>query len=140
MKNYVLSFVKRGLLVSVLGPIIIAVIYFILGQKGVINTLTVGTVVKGILTSVLLAFIAGGISMIYTVDKLQIAQAALIQSAVLYFDYILIYLWNGWIPATATVIAFFTVTFFVGFFIIWTIIYLIIKHNIEKMNKRLNLQ
>ncbi len=140
MKNYILSFLKRGLIASVGGPIILAVIYFILGQKGVIETLTVGTVVKGIFTSVLLAFIAGGISMIYTVDKLQVAQAALIQSAVFYFDCIIIYLWNGWLPATAKAIAFFTVTFFVGFFLIWTVIYLIIRHRISKLNKQLNMQ
>lgn len=140
MKKYALSFLKRGLIASVGGPIILAAIYFILGQKGVIDTLTVGTVVKGILTSVLLAFIAGGISMIYTVDKLYIAQATFIQAAVLYFDYILIYLWNGWIPATAKVITFFTLTFFAGFFLIWTVIYLIIRHNIAKINRKMNLQ
>ena len=97
-----------------------------------------GDVVKGILTSILLSFIAGGISMIYTIEKLPLAHASLIQSAVIYLDYIIIYLYNGWIPATARVIAFFTVVFFVGFFIIWTIIFLIIKHNVKKTNKKLN--
>ena len=128
MKNYIVSFLKRGIVASALGPIILAVIYFILGQKGVIESLAVGDVVKGILTSILLSFIAGGISMIYTIEKLPLAHASLIQSAVIYLDYIIIYLYNGWIPATARVIAFFTVVFFVGFFIIWTIIFLIIKN------------
>lgn len=140
MKNYIVSFLKRGIVASVGGPIILAVIYFILGQKGVIESIAVNDVVKGILTSILLAFIAGGISMVYTIEKLPIANAALIQSAVLYLDYIIIYLVNGWLPATTRVITIFTVIFFAGFFLLWTVIYLIIRHNVEKVNKKLSIQ
>ncbi len=140
MKNYIVSFLKRGIVASVGGPIILAVIYFILGQNGVMESIAVNDVVKGILTSILLAFIAGGISMVYTIEKLPIANAALIQSAVLYLDYIIIYLVNGWLPATTRVITIFTVSFFAGFFLLWTVIYLIIRHNVKKVNKKLSIQ
>ncbi|MGN1328182.1 MAG: DUF3021 family protein [Eubacterium sp.] len=104
-----------------------------LQNSSVISTLTVGEVIKGILSSLILAFIASGISAIYLEERLPIGIAAIIQLIVLYFDYLLIYLLNGWLMTKN--IVFFTVIFVIGFAIIWFIIYKIISSNVKKMNK-----
>lgn len=127
----------RGLLVSVGGPIIMAIVYGILNLNGVVDTFTVGEVVKGIITSALLAFIAGGITAVYSIDKLQAAPAALIHCFVLYLDYFLIYLFNGWIENSVQVIVIFTSIFFVGFALIWLIIYFSTKKHIKNINRNL---
>lgn len=137
MKKFILEFLRRGLLVSVGGPIVMAIVYGILNLNGVVDTLTVGEVVKGIITSALLAFVAGGITAVYSIDKLQAAPAALIHCFVLYFDYILIYLFNGWIENSVQVIIIFTSIFITGFVLIWLIIYFSIKKQIKNINSNL---
>jgi Flagellar biosynthesis/type III secretory pathway lipoprotein len=82
-----------------------------------------------------MAFIAAGISAVYTVEKLPYAMASLIQMAVLYFDYMLVYLFNGWLPVSALPV--FSLIFFVGFAVIWFIIYLSIKRATGRMNSKL---
>ncbi len=138
MKNFIITFLKRGAIFAALGPIILAIVYIFLSAGGVVESVPVTKLITEILTSVLLAFIAAGISAIHTVDRLQPALAGLIQGAVLFIDYIVLYLVNGWLPFTWQAIALFTVIFVVVFAIIWLIIYLSIKRRIEKLNKQLS--
>ena len=137
MKKYILDFLHRGIIASVGGPIILAIIYAVLYANGVVDMLSTIEVVKGIITSAILAFIAGGINFVYNIERLQIAPAALIHFAVLYLDYILIYLFNGWIVNSLEVIIIFTSIFALGFALIWLIIYLTTRKKIKKMNKNL---
>lgn len=137
MKKQALAFCRRGLTAACGGPVILAIVYFALGRAGVIRTLTPAEVCKGILTVSLLAFIAGGISVVYQLDRLPLTGAILIHSAVLYLDYILIYLWNGWLGRGLTPILVFTLIFAMGYAFIWLIIYLSTRNNIEKLNRQL---
>ncbi|MDO4892781.1 MAG: DUF3021 domain-containing protein [Eubacteriales bacterium] len=137
MKKFIIEFLKRGALFAGLGPVILAVIYIFLSANGVVETIAVSKLITEILTSTLMAFIAAGISAVYKVEKLQIGIASLIQGSVLFFDYIIVYLLNGWIPFKWNVILVFTVIFVVGFLLIWAIIYLSIRHRIKKMNEQL---
>ena len=61
MKQYCLTFLKRGLLAASGGPLILAMIYDILGANGQVTSLAPGEVCMGIVTVTLLAFIAAGI-------------------------------------------------------------------------------
>ncbi|MBR1731099.1 MAG: DUF3021 domain-containing protein [Ruminococcus sp.] len=137
MRKFVADFFKRGALFCWGGPVILAVIYIFLSAYGVVESISVERLVREILTSTLLAFIAAGISAIHTVDKLQPAPAALIHCAVLYADYIMIYLLNGWLRNDPVVILMFTVIFLAGFALMWAIIYFSIKSTLKKMNKSL---
>lgn len=137
MKKQALAFCRRGLTAACGGPVILAIVYFALGQTGVIRTLAPAEVCKGILTVSLLAFIAGGISVIYQLDRLPLTGAILIHSGILYLDYILIYLWNGWLKRSLTPVLVFTVIFAVGYALIWLIIYLSTRNNIKKLNRQL---
>lgn len=137
MKKHMIDFCKRGLMAACGGPVILAVVYFALGRAGVIQTLTPAEVCKGILTVSLLAFIASGVSVVYQIDRLPLTGAILIHSVVLYLDYILIYLWNGWLKRDLTPVLIFTVIFAVGYAFIWLMIYFSTRNNIEKLNKQL---
>ena len=135
MKQYCLTFLKRGLLAASGGPLILAMIYGILGANGQVTSLAPGEVCMGIVTVTLLAFIAAGISVVHDSQRLPKPTAALIQCAVLYADYLLIYLFNGWLPSHK--ILAFTVIFLVGFLVIWLAIYLSIRYKVRKINQEL---
>ena len=135
MKSFIITFLKRGAMFAASGPIIVAIVYLFLQAGGVTDTVPVSRMVREILTSVLLAFIAAGISAVYTVDRLQRPTAGLIQGAVLFLDYIILYLVNGWLPFTWQAIGLFTVLFVVAFALIWMIIWLIVRRSVEKMNR-----
>ena len=65
MKGIVSDFIRRGIIACGLGPIILAVLYLILQHQGAINTLTVNQVCVGIFSLSALAFIAGGMNVVY---------------------------------------------------------------------------
>ncbi len=137
MKKNILEFVRRGLIACALGPIILAVIYLILQSIGAVESLTVNQVCVGIFSLSALAFIAGGMNVIYKIEKLPLMIAILIHGGVLYITYLGTYLINGWLELGATPILVFSGIFVVGYFAIWAIIYLIIRRNTAKLNEKL---
>ena len=137
MKKYLIQFLQRGLTVSVLGPIVAAIVYAILGACGVIETMTVYAICLGILSSALMAFIAGGITVIYEIEQLPLFSATLIHGVTLYLDYILVYLINGWLEAQLESIGVFTGCFIVGYALIWAIIYFTTKNSTTALNRKL---
>ena len=136
MKKYILSFLKRGLMASVGGPVILAIVFKCLNAAGVVETLTVNEVVLGIVTSALLAFIQGGITVLYNIEKLPVVWATLIHLFTLYADYIIIYRVNGWIDVSHILL--FTAIFFAGYAVVWVIVFAAIKAKVRKMNSNLN--
>ena len=137
MKKIALDFIRRGLVSCWIGPVVLAIIYFILYKQGIIKVLDVPEVCTGILTLSLLAFISGGINVIYTIERLPLMNAILIHGAVLYFSYLGTYIVNEWIECQFNTIAIFTTTFLLGYILIWTMIYYIRKRNTVKLNKQL---
>lgn len=135
MKQLVKEFFKKGLMAAAGGPIVLAIVYFFLEKGGVITTLTVGEVVRGILTVTLLALIAGGIPVVYQAERLSLMAATLIHALALYADYILIYLFNGWLKHDLTPVLVFTVIFFAGYTVIWLFIFRGVKANVERINR-----
>lgn len=135
MKKYVLEFVKRGLMAASGGPVILAIIYYILGAAGTVTAFTPNEVCLGILSITVMAFIIAGISMIYTVESLPLPMAILIHAGVLYLDYLLVYLLNSWLPRNA--IGTFTAIFAAGYALVWMVIYLCIRAKTKKLNEKL---
>ena len=132
-----MRFLQRGLTFSVFGPVIIAVVYAILGACGVIQALTPGEVCLGILSSALMAFIAAGMTIIYEAEHLPLFSAVLIHGIALYLDYILIYLINGWLQSQLLPILIFTGIFIVGYALVWAIIYFTTKNTAASLNRKL---
>lgn len=138
MKKHIKKFVARGLFVCGLGPIALAIVYAVLNATGAVSEMSVSEMVIGIVSVTVLAFIAGGISMIYEIERLPIAIAALIHAGVLYLDYIAIYLINGWLKEGVMPFVIFTSCFFVGFALVWLIIYLTTKKSTDEVNSVLS--
>ena len=140
MKKHVMDFIKRGMMAAWGGPVILAIIYACLGSNGVVETLTVKEVCMGILSSAVMAFIAAGIPVVYQVEQLPLPMAILIHGGVLYLDYLLVYLMNGWLKSQLGPIAVFTVIFVAGFALIWLIIYLTTRKQINRLNSKMQAQ
>ena len=136
MKKFLRDFSKRGMAYAWGGPVIMAIVWLCLQAAGTVTELTVNQVVLGIFSTTVMAFIAAGISVVYQMENLPKPFAGLIQAAVLYIDYMGIYLLNGWLPADK--IGIFTLIFVVIFAAIWFAIYIPIRIKVDKMNKILN--
>ena len=138
MRKYVVEFLKRGMAFCFGGPLVLAIVYGILGLVGAVESFTVGEVVTGIFSATLLAFIAAGMTVVYTVDKLSPFSAALIHGVALYLDYILLYLFNGWLQSSLKPIMIFTICFVLGYLIIWAIVFVVTRKCTKKLNESLS--
>lgn len=137
MKKFVLEFLRRGLIASGIGPIVLAIVYMILQQTAAVETLSVNQVCVGIFSITALAFIAGGMNAIYQIERLPLMVAILIHGGILYISYLVTYLLNDWLDFGALPIIVFSAVFVVGYIVIWAIIYSIIRRNTAKLNKML---
>ena len=135
MKKSILEFCRRGLIACGLGPIVLAILYLILQHQGLVQTIKVSEICLGIVSLSALAFIAGGMNMIYQVEHLPLMAAISIHGAVLYIAYLVTYLVNGWLGRGITPLLVFSAIFILGFLLIWAGIYFITKRNTERLNK-----
>ena len=137
MKKFLKEFLLRGLICAAGGPLVLAVIYGILGASGAVRSFTLGEVCLGILSIMLLAFIAAGMTAIYQMEQLPLPMMILLHGGALYIAYILTYLINGWLQNSLIPILVFTGIFAAGYTLIWLIIYRIEKARTEKLNRLL---
>lgn len=137
MKTNIMEFLRRGFSACGLGPMILALLYWIMHQRGVLQTLTVHEVCTGILSLSVLAFIAGGMNIVYQIERLPLMTAILIHGCVLYGSYLLTYLVNGWLERSFLPILVFSAIFVMGYLVIWAIIYAIIRKKTRQLNESL---
>jgi len=137
MKNKVLEFLRRGIVAMGIGPLVLAVLYLILRARGVMETLSVDQVCIGIFSLSALAFVAGGINVVYHIERLPLMVAILIHGVVLYFGYLATYLLNDWLDRGAVPLLAFSSIFVVGYLTIWAVIYSVIKNRTTRLNKML---
>ena len=135
MKKIILEFDRRGMTACGIGPIVLAILYLILQYQGRIQTLTVNQVCLGIFSISILAFVAGGMNVVYQMERLPLMAAITIHGGVLYISYLITYLINDWLQWGTTEILVFSGIFVLGYIIIWLIIYSIIRRNTEEINK-----
>lgn len=137
MKKTVLEFLRRGCAACGVGPLVLAVLYLILQRQGVVQTLTVDAVCLGICSLSGLAFIAGGMNVLYQIERLPLMVAILIHGGVLYVSYLATYLLNGWLEWGAAPILIFSGIFILGYLAIWAVIYSIVKKRTARLNEML---
>lgn len=135
MKKIVLEFFHRGAIACGLGPIIFTVIYLILQKHAGVEILSVNQLCIGIFSLSVLAFIAGGMNVIYQMEQIPLMVAILIHGSVLYISYLVTYLLNGWLEWGVTPLLVFTSVFVLGYLAIWIIIYCIIKKRTGRINE-----
>ena len=109
--------------------------YLILQHQGRLQTLTVNQVCLGIFSISILAFVVGGMNVVYQMERLPLMAAITIHGGVLYISYLITYLVNDWLQWGTTEILVFSGIFVLCYIIIWLIIYSIIRRNTEEINK-----
>lgn len=137
MKKFILDFIKRGLIAAGFGPLILTTFYYGYNFATGYNPTSVLEINKNILSSLLLAFIAGGISAVFKIEKLSIGIATLIDAVVIYLDYLFFYLFNNWIEMSFMTLIIFTLCYIISYIIIWLCIYHQVKTQIQKVNQKL---
>ena len=65
MKLFIKEFLKRGFVSAWGGPFVLAIIYFIVGKIENIENIPINEVSLGIISIMIMAFTAGGITAIY---------------------------------------------------------------------------
>ena len=133
MKAFFKEFLKRGFISAWGGPFVLAIIYFIVGKVENIQNIPINEVSLGIISITIMAFMAGGITAIYQNDALPLVSSIMIHAAVLYLDYLIMYLLNDWIPRSE--IGVFTAIFAVGFALVWLFIYIFTRRKTDSINK-----
>ena len=137
MKKFWKEFLFRGLICASGGPIVLAIIYGILGATKAVEAFSPREVCLGILTITLLAFVAAGMTAIYQMEQLPLSMMILLHGGGLYIAYILTYLFNNWLEKSLIPILVFTGIFATGYALIWLIIYCVEKAKTEALNKKL---
>ena len=135
MKKIFLEFCRRGMIASGFGPIVLAIVYLILDHHSSIELLTLNQVYIGIFSLSALAFIAGGMNVVYQIERLPLMYAIFLHGIVLYVVYLITYLINDWIVWGLTPIFVFTGIFVFSYIVIWIFIYTITKKNTDKINQ-----
>lgn len=137
MKKTLSEFFRRGFTACGLGPVVLAILYLILQQQAAIETLTVNQVCLGIFSLTTLAFIAGGMNVIYQIERLPLMAAILIHGSVLYVSYLGTYLLNSWLEWGMKPILIFTAVFALGYLAVWAVIYFVTRRRAKKLNVKL---
>lgn len=137
MKEFIRNFIKSGLQAAGFGPLILVIFYYIYSVTINFHTISVQDVNKNIVSSLLLAFIAGGINAIFKVERIPLGLATTIDAIVIYLDYLLFYVLNDWIELQIIPFLVFTVIYIIGYLIIWLCIYHQVKNQVQKLNQKL---
>lgn len=134
MKKYISEFFRRGSIAGGFGPVVLAVLYLILQQSLNLQTLTVNEVCTGIFSLTALAFLAGGMNVVYQIERLPLMGAILLHGGVLYAGYLVTYLLNDWLEWGAAPILVFTGIFVLGYLTIWAVIFSVTRKRAAKLN------
>ena len=135
MKKILKDFLLRGMVAAGFGPLALVVFYWITAHHVGIEMISVSEVCTGILSLTALAFVAGGMNVIYQIERLSLMAAITIHGAVLYGSYLATYLINGWLEQGRGPILVFTVVFIAGYLTIWAVIYCITKRRTDRINE-----
>ncbi len=138
MNKYLKEFFHRGLIFGGFGPIILAIIYYILSKTVDNFTLTGGQLLLGTVSIYFLAFVQAGATVFNQIEDWPITKSLLCHFASLYIVYVLCYIINSWIPFEPMVLVIFTAIFVVIYFAVWITVVLSIKAFSKKANKKLH--
>ena len=137
MKHNISEFIHRGLVACGFGPLVLAVFYLVLHHQGAVEMLSVREVCLGIFSLSGLAFVAGGMNILYQIERLPLMLAVLIHGSVLYTCYLVTYLINDWLESGMIPILVFSVIFVVTYLSIWAVIFITTKKKTRQVNEYL---
>lgn len=135
IKRYYKDIILRGIISMGFGPIILAIVYAVLGFSKVADTVSIFEMCIGIISISALAFISGSLTMLYKIEEIPLTWSILSHGIVLYFTYLLVYIINNWLEPGYGPFVVFTCIFIGSYLIIWMAIYLITKKQTDKLSK-----
>ena len=137
MNKYVKEFFLRGLMFGGFGPIILAIIYFIVSKIHPETVLNGTEILLGVISVYLLAFIHAGASVFNQIEEWGLNKSIACHFGTLYVAYSLCYLINTWIPFDIKIFGIFTAVFIAIYFVVWIIVYLCVRNCSKKINTKI---
>ena len=137
IRKYYKDFVLRGLVGMGFGPIVLSIVYGILGAVDVLESVSTGDMALGVLTITALAFLAGGITVVFQIEEIGLSMAITAHGAILYLAYAVVYITNNWLKDGIIPFLIFTAIFVIGYALVWIVIYYITKRSTDKINKNM---
>ena len=137
MNKYVKQYFHRGLVFGGFGPVILGIVYAILGVSVDGFSVSGGEILLGIISTYAIAFVQAGSSVFNQIEHWPIAKSLALHLGSLYVVYALAYLVNTWIPFEPLVLLIFTAVFLAVYFAIWLTVYFSVKITSKKMSERL---
>ncbi len=137
MNKHLKLFLHRGLIFGGFGPIILAIVYFIISKTVKDFTLTGSEILLGIISVYLLAFVQAGVTVFNQIEEWPITKSLLFHFGSLYAVYVLCYIINSWIPFNLNFLIVFSLIFVLIYLVIWAIVVLSIKAFSKKANNKL---
>ena len=137
MNKYVKEFFLRGLMFGGFGPIILAIIYFIVSKIHPEAVLNGTEILLGVISVYLLAFIHAGASVFNQIEEWGLNKSIACHFGTLYLAYSFCYLVNTWIPFDIKIFGIFTAVFIAIYFVVWIIGYLSGRNCSKKLNTRI---
>ena len=119
------------------GPIVLSIVYGILDLCGVVDKLSISEVVLGYLSILGLAFLCGGMTVVYQIEEFGISKSITLHGIALYVAYAVVYLSNNWLKDGLIPLLVFTFIFVLGYALVWLVIYLITKRGTDSLNKKI---
>ena len=137
MNKYVKEFFHRGLVFGGFGPIVLAIIYWILSAT--VQDFSIGgkEACLAIVSIYLLAFAQAGASVFNQIEEWGIGKSLLVHFLTLFVAYSGCYLANTWIPFQPMVLLIFAAIFIAVYFVVWLTVYFIVRATRNKLNQQL---
>ncbi|MBQ4128455.1 MAG: DUF3021 domain-containing protein [Ruminococcus sp.] len=136
MNKYFKEFLRRGLMFSGFGPIILGIVYLCVSYSVEDFSLSAREILLAIISTYLLAFVQAGASVFNQIEHWVLPKSMFLHFSFIYVAYVVCYLINSWIPFELMVIAIFTAVFVVIYFAVWLIVFLSIKITSKKLNTK----
>jgi hypothetical protein len=137
MKKYLKSFFHRGLIFGGFGPIVVAIIFFILSYTVEDFSLSGREVFLAVISTYLLAFLHAGASIFNQMEELSLAKATLLHFLTLYLAYTVCYLVNSWLEFKLTVLLIYTAIFAAVYLSVWLTVLITLRITQKRMNASL---
>ena len=137
MNKYMKKFLQRGIAFGGLGPIVLGIVFAILGATVEDFHIEGWQILLAIVSTYFIAFIQAGASVFNQIEHWSIGRSLGLHFLTLYLAYTICYLINSWIPFEPMVLLIFTAIFAVSYIVIWAIVFFSVKASEGRFNRRL---
>lgn len=134
MNKYFKNFLLRGLMFGGFGPIVVAIVLFVISFFESVS-LNAADMLVAVVSGYLLAFIQAGSTVFNQIEHWPVLKSVGIHFLTLYLTYSFFYILNNWIPFEPEVLLAFTIIFAVVYAVVYVTVYVIVKNTAKKLNQ-----